>query len=186
MTRGRIWDVFQPDWSIFKFYLHIPFDLGCHGQYGVWKNARHVYLKVRTFLCILIYEFPNTNKMGTGLQSSLHYIFIPEKYVIRVLFVCPWTSLIPLLPFEWPPGLVLHLESRLVCTLQMSFHAESKKIWILLNFEEKKVGTFYLPAALDSQRPGDFGTQIEVYEGQIWKHFQQINTYSVILYQGMP
>ena len=22
-------------------------------------------------------------------------IFIPEKYVIRVLFVCPWTSLIP-------------------------------------------------------------------------------------------
>ena len=37
------------------------------------KNARHVYLKVRTFLCILIYEFPNTNKMGTGLQRSLHY-----------------------------------------------------------------------------------------------------------------
>ena len=38
------------------------------------KNARHVYLKVtvRTFLCILIYEFPNTNKMGTGLQRSLH------------------------------------------------------------------------------------------------------------------
>ena len=74
MTRGRIWDIFQPNWSIFKFYPHIPFDLGFHGQYGVWKNARHVYLKVRTFLCILIYEFPNTNKMGTGLQRSLHYM----------------------------------------------------------------------------------------------------------------
>ena len=60
----------------FKFYSHITFDLGFHGHYGVWKNARHVYLKVRTFLCILIYEFPNTNKMGTGLQSSLHHIVL--------------------------------------------------------------------------------------------------------------
>ena len=39
MTRGRIWDIFQPNWSILKFYPHIPFDLGFHGQYGVWKNA---------------------------------------------------------------------------------------------------------------------------------------------------
>ena len=37
------------------------------------KNTRHVYLKIWNFLCILIYEFPNTNKMGTGLQNSLHY-----------------------------------------------------------------------------------------------------------------
>ena len=36
------------------------------------KNARHVYLKVWTFLSVLIYEFPNTYKMGTGLQKSLH------------------------------------------------------------------------------------------------------------------
>ena len=64
-----IWDLFQPNWSIFKFYPHITFDLGFHGQYGVWKNARHVYLKVWTFLGILIYEFPNANKMGTGLQN---------------------------------------------------------------------------------------------------------------------
>ena len=33
----------------------------------------------------------------------LHPVFMPEKYVIRVLFVCPWTSLIPLLLFECPP-----------------------------------------------------------------------------------
>ena len=45
----------------------------------VFENARHVYLKVRTFLCILIYEFPNTNKMGTGLQSSLHYLWNRKK-----------------------------------------------------------------------------------------------------------
>ena len=31
-------------------------------------------------------------------------VFIPEKYVIRVLFVSPWTSLIPLLPLECPPA----------------------------------------------------------------------------------
>ena len=30
-----------------------------------WKSARYVFLIARTFLCI-IYEFPNTNKMGTG------------------------------------------------------------------------------------------------------------------------
>ena len=40
MTRGRIWDLFQPNWSIFKFYPNIPFDLGFHGQYGVWKNCQ--------------------------------------------------------------------------------------------------------------------------------------------------
>ena len=30
-------------------------------------------------------------------------IFIPEKYVIRVLFVCPWKSLIPLFAIRVPP-----------------------------------------------------------------------------------
>ena len=35
----------------------------------------------------------------------LGYIFIYEKYVIRVLFVCPWTSLIPPLAIPVPhPG----------------------------------------------------------------------------------
>ena len=36
-------------------------------------------------------------------NAYLGSIFIPEKYVIRVLFVSPWTSLIPPLPFECPP-----------------------------------------------------------------------------------
>ena len=35
-------------------------------------------------------------------NAYLGSIFIPEKYVIRVLFVSPWTSLIPPLPFECP------------------------------------------------------------------------------------
>ena len=41
--------------------------------------------------------------------------FIPETYVIRVLFVSPWTSLIPLLPFEWPPQDSYHCEIFLEC-----------------------------------------------------------------------
>ena len=72
MTRGRIWDMFQPNWSIFEFYPHITFDLGFHGQNAVWKNVRHVCLVGRTFLCILIHEFPNTNKMGTGFWSKTY------------------------------------------------------------------------------------------------------------------
>ena len=39
----------------------------------------------------------------TCKNAYLGSIFIPEKYVIRVLFVSPWTSLIPPLPFECPP-----------------------------------------------------------------------------------
>ena len=72
MTSGRIWDMFQSNRSIFKFYPHITFDLGFHGQNGVWKIARHIYLKVWTFLRILICEFPNTNKMGTGFYFKTY------------------------------------------------------------------------------------------------------------------
>ena len=43
------------------------------------------------------------NYFRIGRCGKLGSIFIPEKYVIRMLFVFPWTSLIPLLPFEWPP-----------------------------------------------------------------------------------
>ena len=43
-------------------------------------------------------------KKNTCKNTYLGVYFHTEKYVIRVLFVCPWTSLIPLLPFEWPPG----------------------------------------------------------------------------------
>ena len=72
MDRGRIWDIFQPNRSIFKFYPHITFDLEFHGQNSVWKIARHIDLKVWTFLCILIYEYPNTNKMGTGFYFKTY------------------------------------------------------------------------------------------------------------------
>ena len=41
-------------------------------------------------------------KKNACKNAYLGSIFIPEKYVIRVLFVSPWTSLIPLLPFECP------------------------------------------------------------------------------------
>ena len=36
-------------------------------------------------------------------NAYLGCIFIPEKYVIRVLFVSPWTSLIPPLAIRVPP-----------------------------------------------------------------------------------
>ena len=39
-------------------------------------------------------------KKNACKNEYLGSIFIPEKYVIRVLFVCPWMGL---LPFECPP-----------------------------------------------------------------------------------
>ena len=36
-------------------------------------------------------------------NAYLVSIFIPEKYVIRVLFASPWTSLIPPLAIRVPP-----------------------------------------------------------------------------------
>ena len=44
-------------------------------------------------------------KKNACKKAYLGYIFIPEKYVIRVLFVCSWTSLIPPLAIRVaPPG----------------------------------------------------------------------------------
>ena len=37
-------------------------------------------------------------------NAYLGSIIIPEKYMIRVLFVCPWTSLIPPLTIGVAPG----------------------------------------------------------------------------------
>ena len=42
-------------------------------------------------------------KKNTCKNAYLGSIFIPEKYVIRVLFVSPWTSLIPPLAIRVPP-----------------------------------------------------------------------------------
>ena len=42
-------------------------------------------------------------KKNACKNAYLGSIFIPEKYVIRVLFVCPWTSLIPPLTIRVPP-----------------------------------------------------------------------------------
>ena len=47
-------------------------------------------------------------KKNACKNAYLGSILIPEKYVISMLFVSPWTSLIPLLPFEWPPGHFVH------------------------------------------------------------------------------
>ena len=46
-------------------------------------------------------------KKNACKNAYLGSIFIPEKYVIRVLYVSPWTSLIPLLLFECPPGKII-------------------------------------------------------------------------------
>ena len=42
-------------------------------------------------------------KKNACKNAYLGSIFIPEKYVIRVLFVSPWTSLIPPLAIQVPP-----------------------------------------------------------------------------------
>ena len=42
-------------------------------------------------------------KKNACKNAYLGSIFIPEKYVIRVLFVSPWTSLIPPLAIRVPP-----------------------------------------------------------------------------------
>ena len=44
-------------------------------------------------------------KKNAYINAYLGSIFIPEKYVIRVLFVSPWTSLIPPLAIRVAPGL---------------------------------------------------------------------------------
>ena len=94
MTRGRIWDIFQPNWNIFKFYPYITFDLGFHGQNAVWKWCQHDCLIGTTFLCILIHEFPNTNKMGTGFYLETYRPTLVDKWfnryrVIKWFAMCP-------------------------------------------------------------------------------------------------
>ena len=42
-------------------------------------------------------------KKNSCKNAYLGCIFIPEKYVIRVFFVCPWTSLIPPLAIRVAP-----------------------------------------------------------------------------------
>ena len=42
-------------------------------------------------------------KKNACKNAYLGSIFIPEKYVIRVLFVSPWTNLIPPLAIRVPP-----------------------------------------------------------------------------------
>ena len=64
-------------------------------------------------------------KKNACKNAYLGSFFIPKKYMIRVLFVSPWTSLIPLLPFEWPPG------APFVATMALSlvFHIKEVVIW---------------------------------------------------------
>ena len=53
-------------------------------------------------------------KKNACKNAYLGSIFIPEKYIIRVFFVSPWTSLIPLLPFECPPPHVMRLRKMIL------------------------------------------------------------------------
>ena len=62
-------------------------------------------------------------KKNACKKAYLGSFFIPEEYVIRVLFVSPWTSLIPpVLQFEWPPGfLSIFSYSKLKPILDLTF-----------------------------------------------------------------
>ena len=57
-------------------------------------------------------------KKNACKNAYLGFIFIPEKYVIRVLLVCPWTSLIPPLAIRVAPR---------VLSLKISSSAHSKQ-----------------------------------------------------------
>ena len=48
-------------------------------------------------------EYDGQIKKNACKNAYLGSIFIPEKYVIRVLFVSPWTSLIPPLAIRVAP-----------------------------------------------------------------------------------
>ena len=61
-------------------------------------------------------------KKNACKNAYLGSFFIPEKYVIRVLFVSPWTSLIPPLAIRVPPpppprGCALRMEHEFCCLL---------------------------------------------------------------------
>ena len=69
---------------------------------AVWKNARHVCLVVRTFLCILIHKFPNTNKMGMGFHIETyiaqHYWGVPFfSFFLRGCMCQPRNSMVEFL-----------------------------------------------------------------------------------------
>ena len=51
----------------------------------------------------------SNNRQINKKNAYLGSFFIPEKYVIRVLFMSPWTSLTPPLAIRVPPGGVHHL-----------------------------------------------------------------------------
>ena len=56
-------------------------------------------------------------KKNACKNAYLGSIFIPEKYAIRVLFVCPWTSLIPPLAIRVAPGPKI----RMFCALSQNY-----------------------------------------------------------------
>ena len=58
-------------------------------------------------------------KKNACQNAYLGSFFIPEKYVIRVLFVSPWTSLIPPLAIRVPPPRVFCF----VCNLFILFYS---------------------------------------------------------------
>ena len=66
-------------------------------------------------------------KKNACKNAYLGSIFIPEKYVIRVLFVYPWMSLIPPLAIRVPPtpGRVLPIE---MCVILHRVNSVSRRI----------------------------------------------------------
>ena len=72
-------------------------------------------------------------KRNACKNEYLGSIFIPVKYVIRVLFVSPWTSLIPPLAIRVPPGLYLYNATlhKLTCKISFLQNMKQKEIFFL-------------------------------------------------------
>ena len=74
---------------------------------GVQKSAKLEEKKRVCFWCVIDKFWKGHDgqiKKNACKNAYLGSFFIPEKYVIRVLFVCPWTSLKPPLAIRVAPG----------------------------------------------------------------------------------
>ena len=86
----------------------------------IWGHDRQIK-KNSGDMTAVIWGRDRQIKKNACKNAYLGSIFIPENYVIRVLFVSPWTSLIPPLAIRVPPpgdsATEVILEEEIECTL---------------------------------------------------------------------
>ena len=81
-------------------------------------------------------------KKNACKNAYLGSIFIPEKYVIRVLFVCPWTSLIPPLAIRVAPWGTNCQACHVGVVSQVKIGEED--VWTLIHFQLFQENTHFV------------------------------------------